>query len=45
MVKIICPSCESDCVQDFITDEGEVAFICDNCGYEFNTKEMELEYE
>ena len=26
-------------------DEGEVAFRCDNCEYEFGNKEMELDYE
>lgn len=45
MIKIICPTCESDEITDFVTDEGEVAFRCGNCEYEFNAKEMELDYE
>lgn len=45
MLKIICPECESDCIFDFVTDDGEVAFRCDNCEYEFGVKEMELDYE
>lgn len=45
MLKIVCPECESDCIFDFVTDEGEVYFRCDNCEYEFGTEEMELDYE
>ncbi|MCC5426877.1 hypothetical protein [Clostridium botulinum] len=45
MLKIICPNCESDCINYYITDECKTVFQCDTCAYEFGIQEMELDHE